>query len=41
MQFAIGVYNATDFKAPNQVERLGTLKAYMYKMKANADGVIV
>jgi hypothetical protein len=38
---AFGVYNATDFKPPTQVERLGQPMVYMYKMSTNADGGII
>ena len=38
---AFGVYNATDFKPPKQVERLGEPTVYLYKMTTNADGGIV
>ncbi len=41
MQFAFGVYNATDFKPPAQIERLGIPKVFVYKLQANADGGIV
>ena len=41
MKFAFGVYNSTDFRQPQQLERLGKVKAYMFFMKTDADGGII
>jgi hypothetical protein len=41
MKLAFGLYNASDFKPPADLERLGTVKAYAMKMTTNADGGII
>ena len=40
-EIAFGIYNATDFKPPVGIERIGQPKVYMFKMNTDANGGIV
>ena len=38
---AFGVYNATDFKPPAGIDRIGYPKAYAFRLTTNPDGGII
>ena len=40
-EIAFGIYNATDFKPPVGIERIGQPKVYMFKMNTDANGGII
>ncbi len=40
-EIAFGVFNATDFKPPVGIERIGQPKAYMFNMHTDANGGII